>query len=62
MIYIVICAVKAHEEYDYYIDSAWTSGKKAIKKCEKLNSKKYEKWREERKFFDFVVEPKNISK
>ena len=53
-IYIVICnGVDVNDPY--YIDSVWTSERKAEKRAEELNSKKMDEWRNDCGFLNFEV-------
>lgn len=70
-VYIVMCycplkdigtCVMFGAEERFYIDSVWTSERKANKKCSELNSDKRREWREDYGYGIFSVEPKTLSK
>lgn len=70
-VYIVMCycplknigvGVMFGAEERFYIDSVWTSERKANKKCSELNSDKQRGWREDYGYGVFSVESKTLSK
>lgn len=61
LVYIVI-SNNPMNDFRYHIDSAWTSKKKAQKRCNELNSEEKSKWREEYGYGLFGVEVMFLSK
>ena len=60
-IYIVICT-GADTNDPYYIDSVWTSKRKAEKRADELNLGSNSDWREDRGFLNFEVVPRAVCK
>lgn len=61
-VYIVICSTIHNGDLQYYIDSTWTSEKKANKRMNVLNSVGKEGWREEYGYGLFNIEQQYILK
>lgn len=61
-VYIVMCYTIYNGDFPYYIDSVWTSERKAIKRMNVLNSIEKDGWREDYGYGLFVVENQYISK
>lgn len=63
LVYIVICIINSNDyPWPFYINSIWTSKKKAQKRCDELNSKENEDWREDCDYGLFSVELFPLSK
>ena len=62
IVYIVICSAIYNGEFQYYIDSMWTSKQKADKRMNALNSVEKEGWREEYGYGLFDVDQQCVSK
>ena len=56
LVYIVICYKTGGGDGTYYIDSVWTSDKKAQKRAEKLNSDSKKEWRDRHCYGFFQAE------
>ena len=61
-IYIVMCYTIYNGDFPYYIESTWTSQRKAINRQNELNSDKRKKWREDHNYGIFSIEEQWISK
>lgn len=59
IVYIVICCCNNGDEY-YHIDSTWTNEKKAKKRCDELNSKRFD-WLQKYGWGFYGVELSTIS-
>lgn len=61
LVYIVICYVTNNVDETVYIDSVWTSERKAEKRRDELNYEEKE-WRDDRGYGMFYVEQHGVWK